>query len=219
MAIKYRTKPGKAVEVNWADIREEYIEQNLSVDHRWSLRQVAELYGLNYGTVRNKAADEGWNQQLENRRVSSRVTALEALREAKGIFNEIEVRVRQARFGRDMTTKGMQKLANVDPEKLTIPQAIEMARVGMDQERRALGMPDRYEFIGIPGTEERDQHLHALDELIGVLERKANIIEGEAKEIVDDSGETVRVFEIEPTGNAGSDSSDAQAGEGDSGTD
>jgi hypothetical protein len=208
MAITYRIKAHAPTAINWADIRDEYIEQNLVQEDKWTLRQVSELYSINYGTVRNHAAKEGWNAALEGRRASDRANALEILKEAKGVFNEVEVRVRQSRFGRRMAALGMQKLANLDADDLTIPQAIEMLRVGMGEERRALGMPDRFEFVGIPGTEEREEHLRALDELIAALEHKHATIEGDFTD-VSTGAKTAGVFEIEPAGNPGDDSTDA----------
>lgn len=195
MTITYKKK---LVEVDapldWEDIREEFIEQNLiERDTRFTLKQVAAYYGVNYGTLRNRASNEKWADELEQRRASQQRLITEKLREARGVFNEIELRVRQARFAQSMQQKAMLKLTALQPKDFTVKDAIDMMRLALVEERKAVGLPDKYEFTGSTGSGQRDMNLHVLDELIEELEKRIGVIDGDSVEI---DGESTEVFEI-----------------------
>lgn len=197
MTIKYKKKPvDPNAPVDWDSIREEYIQQNLiERENRFTLKQVALFYGINYGTLRNHAGKESWANELEQRRTAQQMQITEKLKEARGVFNEIELRVRQARFAQSMQQKAMLKLQSLQPDDFTVKDAIDMMRLALVEERKAIGLPDKFEFTGGTGEGERDTNLHVLDELIEELEKRMGAIDGESVEL---SNEATGVFEIEP---------------------
>ena len=61
------------------------------------------------------------------------------------VETEIEIRQRQAQIARFLTDKALRRLINLPPEQLTKKEAIELVRLGLGEERKALGLPDKQE--------------------------------------------------------------------------
>lgn len=129
--------------IDWERLRTEFLEVNLAAQAKnkpaVSLRALAEKYKLNYGTVRNVASDQDWRVDLhrmaEDQRLRVDLTAVES---------EVEIRIRQAQYARVAQSKAIQRLQKVDPEDLTPRDAMELLKLGMEQERKALGMEGTY---------------------------------------------------------------------------
>ncbi len=175
---------------NWIEIREEYIVQNLiASDNPLTLKRLALLYGISYGTVRNKAAIEGWNNLLDKRREDQAQSAIARLQDAKNVFDEVEVRVRQARMAQKMSALALTKLDTVKAEDLTVKEAIELAKLGLIEERKALGIGDKYEFVGMDPEAQRERSLGVLEEVIKLVEEIEGTITVEPEQQSDERPE------------------------------
>ncbi len=102
----------------------------------FTLKQVAKKWGVAYGTVKNKAYRDGWRNQLtqakaERDKRSSVIVARYVT----------EVRWYQARVARAAIVKAMKALTQFKPEDLTVSEVIRLLKLGLEQERRALGIP------------------------------------------------------------------------------
>ncbi len=123
-----------APEFDWRTIKIDWLAKNLRVGQKpFTLKQVATKWGVAYGTVKNKAYRDGWRNQLtqakaERDKRSSVIVARYVT----------EVRWLQARLARVAIVKAMKALKQKD---LTVSEAIRLVKLGLEQERRALGIP------------------------------------------------------------------------------
>ena len=132
MATKI-TKKG-APEFDWGAIKIDWMAENLRAGQkRFTLKQVAKKWGVAYGTVKNKAYRDGWRNQL---------TQAKAARDKRSSVivarYETEVRWYQARVARAAIVKALKALTQLD---LTASEVIRLLKLGLEQERRALGIP------------------------------------------------------------------------------
>lgn len=135
----------------WDKIRLEYLHENLEAARKEGVPQVtlklmSERYGINYGTLRNKAAEEDWNGQLtimiesQKASVSDRVLTL-------SFQSELEIRTRQVKFGKKLQSIGMLRIVDMTAEeiaKLTVKDCLTMVELGSVMERKAAGMDDKF---------------------------------------------------------------------------
>ena len=135
MATKI-TKKG-APEFDWGAIKTDWMAENLRAGQKpFTLKQVAKKWGVAYGTVKNKAYRDGWRNQLtqamaERDKRSSVIVAR----------YETEVRWLQARVARAAIVKALKALKQFKPKDLTASEATRLLKMGLEQERRALGIP------------------------------------------------------------------------------
>ena len=123
-----------APEFDWRTIKIDWLDKNLRVGQKpFTLKQVATKWGVAYGTVKNKAYRDGWRNQL---------TQAKAERDKRSSVivarYETEVRWLQARLARVAIVKALKALNQMD---LTVSEAIRLLKLGLEQERRALGIP------------------------------------------------------------------------------
>ncbi len=141
---------------DWDYLREEWINQNLvDRDEPYTLKMLAEDHSLDYSYLQNKSAKEGWMGLLKDRREEAGGLSRNAIERSK-IFNELEVRVRQATYGNLAQSKAAVRLNNVSPEDLTIREAIDLMRLGSELERKALAMPDHFIYAESTGLKEEE---------------------------------------------------------------
>ncbi len=141
---------------DWDYLREEWINQNL-VDREgpYTLKMLCEDHDLSYSMVQNKSAKEGWVGLLKDRKEQAGKVSRGAIERSR-IFNELEVRIRQATFGRLAQSKAAGRLNDIDSEKLTVREAIDLMRLGAELERKALAMPDHFIYAESTGLHEED---------------------------------------------------------------
>lgn len=147
------------VKVNWTKARDFFISMNVESDNRaCTFKTVAEHFGCSYGAVRNQAAKGEWENMLILEREKRTKAVQEAITEAhnksleklngEAINAETEVRRRQATVARMMYSQGASRLRTIKPEELTPAEATTLVRVGLQEERRALGIPDEVHITG-----------------------------------------------------------------------
>ena len=83
------------------------------------------------------------------------------------VVTEAERRIRQAQFALKCWLMAEAKLNQIKVEDLTIKQAIELAKLGLSEERKALGFADKYEVTNVQEM--------PTEEYITVEERKLRI--------------------------------------------
>lgn len=156
---------------DWEFLRETFINQNLvERDGPYTLKMLAEDHALSYSSLQNKAAKEGWMKLLDDAREVSAKKSRGAIERSR-VFNELEVRVRQATYGNLAQSKAAVRLQAVQPEDLSIREAIDLLRYGAELERKALAMPDHFVYTDATPDTEGDFTLgkaqKVLDKLLG----------------------------------------------------
>jgi len=161
---KVQDKPPNTKLFQWTIIKEDYIVQNLEIARKFTkkgssvdldynklikqgftLKDVAKKYKLHHGTVRTRASNEGWRNQLRVRIADlNEKTACVAL--AK-LNTEVEgVRTRQASIARLCVSKAVMALRKLKPSALTPGELIKYIQIGLSEERKALGIPEKIEI-------------------------------------------------------------------------
>ena len=167
----------QAGSLRWEAIKEDYIAQNLTRakgQPAFNLRKLAEAHGVSYHYVRQIAATQKWNKQLKER-IEQRKQEAVANITGVALFDEIEIRTRQATYARLASSLAYQKLSEMtkeDIKKLSVRDAIELLRIGLTEERVALGIKDT--GAPPPATEERqlsDQQVFAVARRVIELKR------------------------------------------------
>ncbi len=108
-------------------------------DKPFTLRELSNKWCVPYGTLRNRASDEKWNEQLQ-RKVVEQNTEVVSRVQAEEIATETAIRRRQAKVSRVLCDLGLQRLQSIDPLRLTTREAIELVKLGLIGERQALGL-------------------------------------------------------------------------------
>ena len=156
MSVQIKKSAGRGKPVDWSVAKLDYITENLHRAGRgdpYTLKDVAAKWGVSYGQARNIAGRDKWNAELAQREKERNNKALEKVQTYEQ-FNEAEIRSRQARYSRLAMGKAMQRLAALDPATLTVKEAIELLKLGLVEERKALGLPDAFTFTPPPQNEE-----------------------------------------------------------------
>lgn len=174
--------------VDWSVAKVDFLTQNLRREaggKPYTLRDVAEKWGVSYGQVRNVAARDKWNQELAQQKEARAKAAVQSVQTYEQ-YNEAEIRSRQARYARLAMGKAMQKLNSVDPAKLTVKEAIELLRLGLVEERKALGMPEAFTFTPAQQGEDGEyksviDHINRQKELSSLSQKLLDFVDSKAE--------------------------------------
>jgi len=162
-------KAGKGVpEFDWGAIKTDWIAKNLVQGGKpFSLKQVAKKWGASYGTVKNRAHKDKWRGDLTKAMEDRDKRSIQEVKD-QSVWSVSEVRWRQARMARMAMAKAMEALNRIKVEDLTQKNAIRLLELGLEQERRALGIP----------TITKVEHEHAPDDVYeSVEDRMARVRE------------------------------------------
>ena len=143
-----------AKQIIWTTLKSDYFAENMRLDKQqpFTLKELSIRWKIAYKTIRNKASIEKWNDELQERIAEQQSSIIHQV-QAVQIETETEIRERQATIARNMVNKAMEKLATVAPEDLTNREAIELAKLGLVEERKALGLADKYEVSKAENSE------------------------------------------------------------------
>ena len=175
-------KPSK---YDWTSILVYYLEKNIgwrstNRNKPIGLKQLAEEFNVPYHTMRRKASKDKWNKKLDDG--DNQVITNVIKNTARTLVEtETNIRARQVQTCKECQIKAMEKLAKVKSEDLTVKQAIELLRLGLEQERRAAGLPDKFVHEIKAPTFERlsiDDAQDELKEVLSVLRDEIKTIEG-----------------------------------------
>lgn len=125
----------------WESIKADYFVQNLRQDKKkqFTLRELSVKWCVPYGTLRNRASDERWNEQLQEKVMEQNTEVVRQV-QAEEVATETAIRRRQAKVSRVLSDLGLRRLQSIDPDRLTTREAIELVKLGLIGERQALGL-------------------------------------------------------------------------------
>jgi hypothetical protein len=150
----------QAGSVRWDVIREDYIAQNLvraKGQPPYNLKALSAAHGISYHYIRQIAGTQKWNKLLKERVEERNRQAVEQIT-GVALFDEIEIRTRQATYARLASSIAHAKLNGLDQndiKKLSVRDAIELLRIGLAEERTALGLDKG----GTPPAQPEDRSL------------------------------------------------------------
>lgn len=137
----------------WATLKEEYFETILAGKHI-TLAALAEKYGVAAQSVRNKSSKEKWPEAIEKIRQEREKLLTEKLAERTTLAldqlnqefatNEAEIRKRHALMARGLQVRAVKRLKEIPLEQFSPRDALFMLKLGIEEERRAIGLPDSY---------------------------------------------------------------------------
>jgi hypothetical protein len=162
---------------NWELLYLCWLKKNLEGDlaKPYTYQDLGKEHKISHKTIRNHAAKEKWQGKLAQEQARIEQEIITTIQSSQ-ITSEAKVRQRQAFDSRKLLDKAMAKLNAVKPEELTVKQAIELAKLGLTEERKALGLPDRYEvrnmnqaISGAISVEDRIKRHDRLDSLANSL--------------------------------------------------
>lgn len=150
---KYRKKRQSSVdgEVKWDVIKQAYLSRNIERKEKEdpvTLGMLAIEFNVIYGTLRNKASEGKWHDELRTHISEVNEKVLDTVIEIT-VEEEVKVRTRQARIGRSISSVGLKVITEKSEDELklmSMRDALTYVKTGVDIEFRALGLPDRYEF-------------------------------------------------------------------------
>lgn len=154
------SRPGKRQkrsEINWSLLREEWLNQNVAERPTpYTLAELARAHGIPHQTIRVRAMRERWQRLLSERR-KARGAQIRGMLEPSDIFSEVSVRVRQATYARrvqEIAMRRLQALSEAGWQEIAPSTVVELLRLGLTEERKAVALPDRFRYD--PAGGERD---------------------------------------------------------------
>ena len=132
--------------IDWEIAFQHWLSENLKRDRKipYIYKDAAKRFGVAEKTVRMHASKDNWQQKLNEKLREQNQELISKIQEQE-LNTEAEIRHRQADLSRKLVDMAMTKLKSICPHELTVKQAIDLARLGLVEERKALGLPDKYE--------------------------------------------------------------------------
>jgi hypothetical protein len=165
--------------ISWDQLRLEFFVKNLNPQGKklLTLHALAKTHGLNYGSLRNVACKGKWTVELRRLLKEKQELADQFIQNLQ-VEQEVEVRTRQAQFARMAQNKAILKLSMIDPKNLTVKEATELLKLGLQEERRALGLEEDY-TAPPPSSIRSSQTQEAISKAMGIIQNlKGRIVEG-----------------------------------------
>jgi hypothetical protein len=155
-------------------MKQHYLTQNLKpgITKPYTLNEVAKAFNVTVGHVRNISSRFKWNEELRALQENRNQQAVQVVQNFQ-LVNEVEIRTRQAEYARTAMTKAIQKIQTIDPLKLTVKEAVELLKLGLQEERRALGLVESVTYQ-VPANEKDAQKLGAVQRAMAIIDRLAN---------------------------------------------
>lgn len=152
----------------WASLKEEFIDLSIKgAAIHWPT--LATKYGFEVNTVRNKASINKWYDEIENRRkmreeiLDTKLTERTALAldELNRDFatNEAAIRTRHATMARGLQGRAIKRLREIPLDEFSPRDALAMLKLGIDEERFAMGMSQTFEGANAPSPNTQYQPL------------------------------------------------------------
>ncbi len=137
-------KKGKAF---WKQVKAEFLAKNLDPDRTedWSLKDISLHYGVPYDTVAEHSSKEKWFPTLRSCQERIEAEAEEQMIKRLAI-TEADIRIRQQQVSAHVITKAMAGIEGLDPSKMSAKDLTNLLRLGLTQEREAVGLAQRIDF-------------------------------------------------------------------------
>lgn len=136
--------------INWDVVYLHWLSENLRIDRvsPYLYKDLAKKFNIAEKTVRTHAAKGKWQNKLNEKLLEQKQEIVSKV-QAQQIVSEAEIRLRQAEISQKMIDKAMVKFESISSEDLSVKQAIELIKIGMVEQRKALGLPDKYEVTNL----------------------------------------------------------------------
>lgn len=138
----------------WSSLEQEFIELSITgKEVHWP--SLAKKYGFEPQTVRNRASSKKWYAKvgpakaerealLETKLTERTAAALNQLNE-DFVTNEVAIRKRHAAIARGLQVRAVQRLKDMPLEQFTAKDALMMLKLGLEEERFAMGLQQVFE--------------------------------------------------------------------------
>lgn len=125
----------------WAQAKLHWFTMNLRDEaaETYTLKKLCEDLNLSYGTLRQIAATEKWTSELDQMRIKRTELMMSRVMDMQ-VLSELDIRLRQAHVGRVAQAVALKHIQGIDPSKMKTSDAIMLLSIGLEQERKALGM-------------------------------------------------------------------------------
>ena len=136
--------------INWKAVFIHWLTENLRRDLKspYAYKELGKKFNIAHKTIRTHASKGKWQQKLNDKLKEQNQQIIAKVQEQE-IISEAEIRQRQASLSRKLIKKAMAKLDSIAPKDLTIKQAIDLVKLGLTEERKSLGMADKYEVTNL----------------------------------------------------------------------
>lgn len=155
-AIK-RIEIKRSSRIDWVALKETWMRAHMN-NESMSLEEAGKMYGASKSTVWNRSSQERWAEELafriKNRddivgeAIKARSEEAMARLQEDYVTNEAEIRKRHAMIARGVQAKAVRRLQAVKIEDMKVSDAISLLKLGLDEERRALGLAEVYDPTG-----------------------------------------------------------------------
>lgn len=131
------------LDMTWELVKHIFIHRNLNADLTMPVTyaHLAAEFGISESAIKYHAAKEKWTDLLASLR-KERESVVKAMHRVYEVIPEMQVRARQAEFARVAAQKALERIQDLDAQKLTVKEAVLLLRLGLQEERRAMGIPD-----------------------------------------------------------------------------
>ncbi len=145
--------PTEESKQRWILLKDEYFEGCMS-GKVLLMGDLAKKYGFSPQSVRNRSSRDGWPAQIQKLKEQREILLGEKLTERTTIVldklndefatTELEVRKRHAFTARSLQVRAVNRLKDLPLEAFSPKDALAMLKLGLEEERKALGMPEVY---------------------------------------------------------------------------
>jgi len=146
---------GRPRKYDWALICRDFIATGLVAGKRPTYAEMAKKWGLPLTTVRARASADRWVEMYEAAVVERNEQALTVLMDS-AVLDEVEIRRRQVSIGRLCASLGIARLDMIDPGELTVKEATELVKLGVDIEARGAGLTKEF-VLNLRESDSRDR--------------------------------------------------------------
>lgn len=159
--------------INWPMLRQQYIRENLMPGSTTGISLYAFItkHNLDAKQVFPHAHDEGWDNLVTELRQEMAEQAQRAMMDAAQ-QTEVEIRHKQARYAALAINKATLKLMTINPEDLSVKDAIKMLQMGLTEERKAYGMVESVSIVKQGDTSPKEERVSAANQALAILERR-----------------------------------------------
>ncbi len=186
---KKRKRMRKKNSLEWYKVCRYWVTENLQPDREkpYTFKDCAQAWKINYGSLRNVAHRDNWKGELQKALDEKNTQVLEVVKQDTAV-EEGEVRIRQARVARLALAKATVRLQAIEPGDLSVREALELLKLGFEQERKALGLADKYEFT-TPDDELEESVVEQMGnhkKLMALASALLTYTEGDDPELIED---------------------------------
>ncbi len=172
VAKKAPAKRSNGKSFNWPMLRQDYIRENLEPGRMsgMSVLGFSQKHKIDYKTMLLHATEGGWDTLVNELREEVNAQRTRALMDDIG-RTETEIRLKQARHAALAINKATLKLMSLNPDDLSIKDAIRMLQMGLTEERKALGLVESVTVVKTDANPAQEK-LVATNSALAILERR-----------------------------------------------